>query len=46
MSLVGLGIPKYRVHTRGKISHATNMLQLKSNVSLMKKKQQRNKLKK
>ena len=46
MSLVVFGIHKHRVHVGGKISRVKKLLQLKSNISIMKKKQQRNKLKK
>ena len=46
MSLVGLGLHKHRVHVGGKISRVKKAAQLKSNISIMKKKQQRNKLKK
>ena len=42
MYLVGLGLHKHRVHAVGKISRVKKMLQLKSNVSIMKKKLQRN----
>ena len=43
MSLVGLGIHKHRVHAGGKISRVKKLLQMKSNISLMKKIQQKNK---